>query len=164
VCDTVPELWRDFLASGSPVAASAADAEYTSWQFGYGVEQGDHLLDVVLTGPKRATAGALWAYECEGEDVPRAGDFSVVTDGSGVARCIIRTTSVVLTPFDEVDERFAYDEGEGDRSLAYWRDVHWDFYTRELATFGLAPEHDMPIVCERFEVVFPQLAARDGDS
>ena len=153
--DSCAELWSEFLGSDSEAAVSAAQATYASWQFGYGVEQGDRLLAVVLAGPKRATAGSLWVYEREGEPVPRVGDFSVVTDGSGVARCIVRTTSVAITPFDQVDEQFAYDEGEGDRTLKYWHEVHWDFFVRELRSLDLVATPDMPIVCERFEVVFP---------
>ena len=96
----------------------------------------------------------MWAYEHEGEAVPCVGDFSVVTDGSGVARCVIRTTSVAIVAFDEVDEQFAYDEGEGDRSLEYWREVHWAYFVRELAGMGRVATPDMPVVCERFDVVF----------
>lgn len=155
VSDSLTTLWDEFLASGVDAAASAKGAPHASWQFGYGVEQGDRLLEVVMTGPKRATAGALAVYELEDEAVPRPGDFSIVTDGSGIARCIIRTTQVDITPFDQVDERFAYDEGEGDRSLEYWRSVHWPYFVRELESFGLVATPNMQVVCERFEVVFP---------
>jgi uncharacterized protein YhfF len=155
VADSCADLWREFLASDSEPARLATSATYTSWQFGYGVEQGDRLLEYVLSGPKRATAGALWSYEHKGEAVPRPGDFSVVTDGSGVGRCVIRTTCVEIKPFDQVDERFAFDEGEGDRTLEYWRAAHWDFFVRELAAFGEVATPDMLVVCERFEVVFP---------
>lgn len=160
--DSCSALWEEFLASGLDAAATAKGATYTSWQFGYGVEQGDQLLEVVMTGPKRATAGAFSAYEQEGEAVPRPGDFSIVTDGSGIARCIIRTTQVDITPFDQVDEQFAFDEGEGDRSLAYWRSVHWPYFVRELESFGLVATPDMLVVCERFEVVYPPLPVDAG--
>ncbi len=152
--DSSAGLWSKFLVSGCEAAVSAADAPYTSWQFGYGVEQGDRLLALVLSGPKRATTGSLWAYGLEGEAVPCIGDFSVVTDGSGVARCVIQTTSVAIVAFDAVDEQFAYDEGEGDRSLEYWREVHWAYFVRELAGMGQVATPDMPVVCERFDVVF----------
>ncbi len=147
-------LWKAFLAAGTPEAALASGSSYSAWQFGYGVEQGDRLLACVLEGPKRATAGALWAYEAEGEPVPVPGDFSVLLDGRGNARCVIRTTQVDVVPFDQVDEAFAFDEGEGDRSLEYWRSVHWPYFERELADLGLEARMDMPVVCERFEVVF----------
>jgi uncharacterized protein YhfF len=152
--DSCAELWAAFLASGSAAALDARDAGYDSWQFGYGREQGDRLLDCVISGPKRATAGALATYEHDRDPVPSAGDFSVVTDGSGIARCVIRTTSVAVVPFECVDADFAFDEGEGDRSLGYWRSVHWDYFSKELAQFGQSASPGMPVVCERFELVF----------
>lgn len=151
----LPEgLWAAFLDSDTPEARQARDCTYTAWQFGSGIEQGNRLAECVVTGPKRATAGSLWAYEAEGEELPAPGDYSVVLDGYGVARCVIRTTSVHITPFEDVDAAFAYDEGEGDRSLAYWRDVHWRYFTAELAAMGMETTLEMPVVCERFEVVF----------
>lgn len=150
-CDT---LWRSFLAAGTPASVDAAGADSECWQFGYGREQGDRLLACVLDGPKRATTGALPAYEHDGEAVPAPGDFSVITDGAGTARCVIRTTSVEIVPFESVDASFAFAEGEGDRSLEYWRSVHWEYFSRELAGFGQVFAMDTLVVCERFEVVF----------
>ena len=148
------ELWALFLASGGESAAEARGARYSCWQFGIGPEQGDRLLACVLRGAKRATAGALAAYEHDGEALPACGDFSVITDGSGAARCVIRTTRVDVVPFDRVGADHAYAEGEGDRSLEQWRAGHWDFFSRELADWGLAPARDMLVVCERFELLF----------
>lgn len=152
--ESAARLWEAFLATGSPEAQEAVGASYSAWQFGYGPEQGDRLLACVLDGPKRATTGALWAYEAEGEAIPRPGDYSVLLDGSGAARCIIRTARVDVVPFDQVDAEFAYDEGEGDRSLQYWRDVHWTYFVRELSELGLEATPDMPVVCERFEIAY----------
>ena len=152
--ETPEELWAAFVASGLPASEEASRASYTSWSFGIGAEMADELVGLVLEGPKRATAGALWSYEHEGETLPQPGDFSVITDGSGHARCIIRTTSVEIVPFESVGAEFAAAEGEGDLSLDYWRDGHWRYFTRELAEYGRAPEPDMPIVCERFEMVY----------
>jgi uncharacterized protein YhfF len=153
--DSCAQLWGQFLCSGSDAAEAARNATYSCWQFGKGAEQGDRLLTHVLSGTKRATTGALWVYETQGETVPHPGDFSVVTDGSGRARVIIRTTLVSVVPFDQVDEEYAFVEGEGDRSLAYWREGHWDYFQAELAALGRVAVLDMPVICERFEVVFP---------
>lgn len=153
--DTSATLWDEFLTSGSAEAAAGRGATYTSWQFGLGSEMADSLLALVLDGGKRATAGSLLAYELEPEPVPVVGEYSVILDGRGAGRCIIRTTSVEIVPFGDVDAEHARLEGEGDLSLEYWRTSHWAYYTRELAGFGRTPEADMPIVCERFEVVHP---------
>jgi len=53
-----------------------------------------------------------------------------------------------------VSEEFAATEGEGDGSLAYWRQAHQAAFSRELGAIGRAVSADMPVVCERFEVVF----------
>ncbi len=151
--DSASRLWDAYVASGLPDAPTA-ETTFSAWQFGYGVDQGDYLAACVLEGPKRATAGALWAYEAEGEAVPVPGDYNVILDGHGVARCVIRTVSVDVLPFNQVGEAFAYDEGEGDRSLEYWRDVHWMYFSRELTELGREATQDMPVVCERFDVVY----------
>jgi uncharacterized protein YhfF len=69
---------------------------------------------------------------------------------------------VKIRRYDEVDERFAYEEGEGDRSLEHWREAHWEFFSRTLAGIGKEPSMDMPLVCERFRVVYEKGA--DGAS
>lgn len=152
--DSAEGLWRAFLTSGTSEAADATGATYTSWAFGHGAEQADRLLACVLEGPKRATTGALASYEAEGEPVPTPGDYSVLLDGRGDARCVIRTTTVEVVPFEQVDAAFAFDEGEGDRSLEYWREAHWTHFTREMTELGREATPDMLVVCERFDVVF----------
>jgi uncharacterized protein YhfF len=92
----------------------------------------------------------------ENEELPAVGDLSIITNWDGEPLCIIETTEVQVKPFDEVDEGFAYDEGEGDQSLAYWREVHWDVFSRECSTIGREPVESMPVVCERFRVIFPR--------
>jgi uncharacterized protein YhfF len=147
------ELWAAFLAARPDVVGP--EHTFSAWHFCDNQADADELAQLVLDGPKRATAGALWSYEAEQEPLPQAGDFSVVTDWVGAARCVIRTTAVAVVVFDQVGEEFAAAEGEGDGSLAFWRDAHWAAFSREFEEAGRSPSLDMPVVCERFEVVFP---------
>jgi uncharacterized protein YhfF len=149
---SVEELWAAFLAA-RPDVVGPGDT-FSAWHFCDNQADADALADLAVTGRKRATAGALWSYEAEGEPLPRVGDFSVITDWSGAARCVIRTTAVEVVPFDDVTEEFAATEGEGDGSLAFWRAAHWAAFSRELEGFGRSPQPDMPVVCERFEVAY----------
>lgn len=129
-----------------------------AWGFGATPEQADELLDLVLDGSKTATSSALWDYEAEGEDLPTVGTLGIVLDSSGTPRALVVTTDVRTVAFDEVDEEHAYDEGEGDRSLAYWRRVHEDFFTEHAShDKGFAP--DMPVVLERFRVLHAEPSA-----
>jgi uncharacterized protein YhfF len=54
----------------------------------------------------------------------------VVLDGQGVPKAVLKTTELTKRRFDEVDQAFAYDEGEGDRTLQYWREAHTRYFTR----------------------------------
>jgi uncharacterized protein YhfF len=114
----------------------------------------DELGALILAGTKTVTCSALWAYETEDEPLPSVGLKTIVLDGNGDPLCIVETTEVEVKPYDEVDARFAFDEGEGDRSLEYSRDAHWRFFSRTLPGIGREPTTDMPLVCERFRVIY----------
>ena len=114
----------------------------------------DELGALIASGTKTAACSALWEYEAEGEPLPKVGSKTIVVDGNGNPFCIVEMTEVEVVPYDRVDARFAYEEGEGDRSLAYWRDEHWRFFSRTLPNVGREPTTEMPLVCERFRVIY----------
>ncbi len=113
----------------------------------------DELGSLVLEGRKTATCSALWELEVEDEPLARPGERSVILNGKDEPLCIIETTEVTVRRFDEVDESFAYQEGEGDRSLEYWREAHRRFFARTLPGIWRRFAEDMPLVCERFRVI-----------
>jgi len=129
-----------------------------AWAFGATPEQADELLALVLAGTKTATASALWDYEAEGEDLPTPGALDIVTDGRGVPHALIVTTRVDVVPFGDVDAEHAYLEGEGDRSLATWREVHEQVFTERVA-HGHGFSADLPVVLQRFAVLYPRVPA-----
>jgi uncharacterized protein YhfF len=122
----------------------------------------DELARLVVAGRKRATAALLWSHEAESKRIPEPGDLSIVTDFSGREFCVIETRQVDIIPFSEVTAEFAATEGEGDGSLEYWRRAHEAFFGRECMRIGRSPEPDMPVVCERFDVVFKLRHASDA--
>jgi uncharacterized protein YhfF len=126
------------------------------WFFGDSAELADELLDLVLHGPKRATAATVAEYELEGEPLPQVGDLSVVTDFGGQPRALLRTTDVRVGPLSSVDEAFAWDEGEGDRTREGWLRDHTTYFQRALPPLGLAFDPDMATVFERFEVAYSE--------
>lgn len=138
---TTEELWRESGISG----------EYSAWAFG---DDSDQLASLVKDGRKTATCSLLCFYELEKEPIPQIGQYSVILDSKNEAVCIIRTTNAYITTFDDVGEKHAFMEGEGDRTLDYWKRVHRDFFTKELAAIGEALDGKTKIVCEEFEVVY----------
>jgi uncharacterized protein YhfF len=150
--DRITAYWTNFLGT-LPADSPTRDEPYVAEAWGDSSEMADELGALIASGIKTATCSALWEYEAEGEPVPEAGSKTIVLDGSNTPLCIVETTEVAVRPYDEVDARFAYEEGEGDRSLAYWRDAHWRFFSRTLPDIGREPAPDMPLVCERFRVI-----------
>src|SRR5271163_3771638 len=115
-----------------------------SFSFGDSPELADELLALVLIGRKTATC---WAAS-EGDKGVELGKRWIVKDGQGRPRAVLETVEVTRLRFEEVDERFAHDEGEGDRSLAWWRRAHTNYFTRRSE---FAP--GMEVYCERFRLV-----------
>ncbi len=149
---TGEEFWQAYLDSLDEDAEKPE--AYAEWAFGDSPEMADELGKLVLDGVKTGTASLAWEYNVDGEPLPRAGEHSVVLDGAGEPMCIIETTRVYIEPYNLVDEEQAYAEGEGDRSLAYWRDAHWNYFSRRCEVIGREPSEHMPVVCERFRVVY----------
>ena len=151
--DPIKQFWQaylDTLPAGSPVRAERYVAEW----FGDNPDLANELGALIVGGQKTATCSALWEWEAEGESLPEVGLKTIVLDGHGVPLCIIETTEVTMRPYNQVEAQFAYDEGEGDRSLAYWRDAHWRYFSRVLPAIGRTPTEEMLLVCERFQVVY----------
>jgi uncharacterized protein YhfF len=145
----VRRFWSDFCAANGldPVA------RYDVFTFGDSPDMADELAGLVVHGPKRATAGLLADFD--DEPLPVVGVHNIVLGGEGQPVCVLRTTGVEVKPFREVDAAFAWDEGEGDRSLAYWRDAHIGFFTRMCAARCEVFSEEMATVFERFTLVWP---------
>src|ERR1700722_10319953 len=119
-------------------------AELESFAFGDSPELADDLLGVILIGKKTATC---WAAS-EGDKGVVVGKRWIVKDGQGRPGAILKSVELARRLFAEVGAAFAYDEGEGDRSLEYWRQAHTEYFTRR---GEFSP--DMELYCERFSLV-----------
>jgi uncharacterized protein YhfF len=82
------------------------------------------------------------------------GDEHVVLDGAWSPVAVIRTTELSERRFCDVDEAFAYDYGEGDRTLSWWREHVFAWYASQCRELGIEATEEMPLLCERFEVVY----------
>ena len=145
---TAEELWKQSGLTGT----------YEAWAFGGAP---DRLAELVLQGVKTATCSAYDLYLEEREPLPKEGDLSVILNARDEAVCIIRTTKVYVTAFDRATPEHAWKEGEGDRSLEYWRKVHVEFLTGELASIGREFSGQAQVVCEEFEVVYAPYEGRN---
>ena len=144
---TPKEMWQTYKKI-NPEIGDTIDA----WAFG---AMADELADLVLRGEKTATASAYELYKLENEPLPQAGSFDVILDSQDQAVCIVEVTKVSVQPFHQVSADHAYKEGEGDKSLAYWRQVHEEVFTEWMSEAGLTFTPDSKVVLEEFRKVYP---------
>ena len=145
-------MWQAYCCT----AKIDISTRHDTWKFCGGGVFADELANLVLAGVKTATASTKLAYELEGEDLPEAGTHSVILFDNEEAACIIRDTKVSVVPFDRVGAEHAYKEGEDDRSLSKWREVHRRAFAPDYQAAGLPFDESGDCVLEEFEVVYPQ--------
>jgi uncharacterized protein YhfF len=149
----IEDYWQRYVAS-LPAAVSELQAPYTAEPFGDSPALANELAALIASRRKTATCSALWEWQAEGNPITEVGLKTIVLDGNDEPLCIIETIEVAIRPYNEVDAQFAFEEGEGDLSLEYWREAHWRFFTRTLSKIGKQPALDMPLVCERFRMIY----------
>lgn len=113
-------------------------------------EEADKGAGLILAGVKTATSSASWHYP-DGK-LPFLGALSALIDGAGKPLAILETRRIAVTPFGGVSEAFAFDYGEGDRSLAWFRSHIGAWYRQEAACHGVAFDDGTELICEWFDV------------
>jgi uncharacterized protein YhfF len=149
----VNQYWTDYQNS-LPESERDPENKFVAEQWGDNDKLAEDLSRLIVAGTKTASCSSLWEHEFDGSPIPVKGTKTIVLNGKKEPVCIVETVDVQTRKFDEIDEAFASMEGEGDRSLEYWRKAHWSFFTRVLKKTGKEPAMDMPLVCEKFKVVY----------
>jgi uncharacterized protein YhfF len=144
--NSIQNFWRQFCLANPHIHS---DETYQVWHFANDRDTAKKLVNLVLSGKKKATA-SLMEHESDSGDGGIIGGYSIVTDFDGNPQCVIQTTEVRHLPFREVDAEFAFDEGEGDQTLDYWRAAHTKFFTECCEELGLEFNESMLICCKRF--------------
>jgi uncharacterized protein YhfF len=155
----------------APESGQAADVEpfWLAYQRACGVEVAgfsaaplghtrrlaDTLAELVVGRIKRAHATLLRDFEKDLEPLPQPGEHLVVLDGAGMPRAIVRTTHVEKRRFNEIDDAFAFEAGEGDLSLRWWLTAHRQDYAERAEAEGFEAHERLELVLEYFDVVWP---------
>jgi uncharacterized protein YhfF len=148
--DAAADLWARFRETHpeAPVAVP------TVGPFGDTPALADQLLGLVLAGVKCATSTLMAEFATGDEPIPRPGDHWIVTDSTGTPRAIVRTVELRLGLFLSVDDSFAFDEGEDDRSRDSWIREHRRYWQRRSSHLGIDWTDEAEILFERFAVVW----------
>jgi len=101
-----------------------------SIEFGTPGESRTRLIDFIINGNKRATAGLLDDYAKESEPVESVGECLAMLDNDNQHVATLRVTRVEVSRFIDVPDEFALAEAEGDLNAADFRASHNDFWSR----------------------------------
>lgn len=144
---TTENYWKNFIERNP----SYIEKTYEAFQFG---ADPNTLAQLVVDGTKTLTCSSLREYQVENEPLPEVGNVSIVLDESDEPKCIIEDTKIYTMKFSDVDDEIAYKEGEGDRSLAYWRKAHLEFFECLYKEIGHEFNEDEEIVVQEFKVIY----------
>jgi uncharacterized protein YhfF len=147
-------FWTGFLESQS-APNDANERFYESFRIGLDDKDAETGAELILSKQKTATSSLLWQYESSGKALPPLGNLSVVENGRRAPVCVVKTTWIDIVRFGDVDAQFAFEYGEGDRTLEGWRKMFWDYYSNACTALGREMSPEAPLVCERFRVIFP---------
>jgi uncharacterized protein YhfF len=150
--ESIEAFWQRCLAAVPSLASVPA---YRTRTFGNDERFTRRLLDLIRAGEKTGTFSVDWEFDGRPGERPEPGDHYVVVDHAGQPELVIRVTATEVVPFREVAERHTRHEGKALRAPEAWRKVHWEYWSGTLATLGLRPAEDMPILFQQFELVYP---------
>jgi uncharacterized protein YhfF len=118
-------------------------------EFGDPGELRSKLVDLVINGNKRATAGALdWDYG-PAEPIETVGEKFAVVDNENQQVATIKVTRVEICRFADVPDEFALAEAEGDLTGDDFRESHFNFWT----DCGYKIDDDSKIVLAYFDLI-----------
>lgn len=146
--------WLEFVKTLAP-DDSRRSAKPDAFAFGGGGQIAHELAGLVLAGTKRATTSLPIEYTSLNQPLPVPGALSIILDGRNNPVGIIERIAVDSIPFGAVDAEYAALEGEGDRGLRHWREVHARYFNAVLAGFGGRLEASTPVLCQRFKLIWP---------
>ena len=111
-----------------------------TWQFGI---NNDKLVELVLECKKTATTSL------DTTNISKPGERSILTFENEKKACIVETKKVIITQFKNITPEMAFLEGEGNRTIDYYKKAHIDYFKTIDPNFN-----DETEVCfEIFEVI-----------
>ena len=142
--------WNNFITE-NPLYSNR---KYTAWHFCNDKESANNLANLVKEGIKKGTSSLEKSYTFDTEPIPREKDISIIINWDKEPKCIIKTIKINKYKFKDVPEKFALIEGEGDRSINYWKKIHLDFFTKEADGYGFKFNDELVVICEEFRVIY----------
>jgi uncharacterized protein YhfF len=149
--DAIQHFWLDYQKACQPQVEG-----FSATAFGHSRAVADELAALIASGSKRAHASLEHDFEAEGDALPRPGEHIVVLDGRGTPQAIVRLRHVERRYFNDIDAEFAFECGEGDRTLAWWLVAYRQEFAERAEAQGFQVGEKAVLILEYFDLVWPQ--------
>lgn len=153
-----------FVAAAKQTQPEPAIETYRQRTIGSTNRASEAIIALVLAGLKTGTFSLAAEFAGDPAAMPRVGEHVVVTRFDGEPALIYRLTEVTVVPFGEISEELIQVEGPTLRELEPWREVHLRAWQPLLDRVGQASSASMPVVFQRFVVVYPVVRPKESGS
>ena len=89
-----------------------------------------------------------------GDPMPQVGDAIILVSFNGKPKTLLRLTVIEKVAFGNVTEAHTAVDGSPVRALDVWKPLHTAYWKERLRPFGLSVCDDMPVLVEKFEVLY----------
>lgn len=144
-------FWNDYLAALPSKSRPKNPFVYAGYAGGR--KNTDALIRLYRAGKKTAGSGLVKDYETAGDPLPKPGNFWILLDSAGRPQFLLRTLRTEINLFGRIPKSVAMAEGEGDRSVVYWKKVHGRFFSPFLKDWGVDDIAKAEVITEHFEIV-----------
>ena len=148
--DLIQAFWLDYQRQ-----CNVSVAGFAATTLGHSRAVADQLAELIVAGVKRAQATLEHDFTADNDALPQPGDHLVVLDGRGRPRAIVRNSHVERRHFDEIDDAFAFEAGEGDLTLRWWLTAHRQDFAERAEREGFQVGERVVLILEYFERVWP---------
>jgi len=151
-----PEQLQTFwkLAKDAGNLEELGDVFQVRW-IGLDADTTSQIIGLIIAGDKTGTFTLPWVVEQTGQPEPTVGDFIILIDFEGVPALVVRLTEIEVVSFADITEQHTAIDGPPVRDLNVWKPMHTDYWNRMLAPFGLSVSDEMPVLVEKFELIYP---------
>jgi uncharacterized protein YhfF len=149
--DQIEAFWLEYQRAGHVQVEG-----FSATAYGHSRAVADELAALIRSGDKRAHATLERDFEAEGDALPRPGEHVVVLDGRGMPQAVVRLRHVERRFFSDIDDEFAFECGEGDRTLAWWLVAYRQEFAERAEREGFQVGERAVLILEYFDLVWPQ--------
>lgn len=148
--DIYQDFWAGYLEqAGLPENTYCNHYTY----FGNSQEESVEILEQLLRGEKTAISHCVPYYIVTRTPMPKAGDYTMVTDFYGNPCCVLKCVDVVIDPVDQIPEDIARQECQGE--FPQWLERKRAEFRASAQKAKFHYNDGLPVLMELVKVMFP---------